>query len=107
MNELERWRESSRPESFYDDDSFFARAVRGRVDEALLREFGGAVATVVDPAVERCERNPPRLDCNDVVFDDAYAEAGRAVWRSGIVGAPPFEQAALLYLLAHAGEGGH
>ena len=29
------------------------------------------------------------------------------MWASGVAGAPAFEQATLLYLLAHAGEGGH
>jgi len=63
---------------------------------------------VIDPAVEQCEQNPPRLRPDgEVEFDPAYHDAGRAVWASGMVGAPAQEQAALFYLLAQAGEGGH
>ena len=63
---------------------------------------------LVDTAVEACERNPPRLvDGDRIEFDPAYAEAGRAIWRTGIVGAEAPEQARLLYLVAQAGEGGH
>ena len=70
--------------------------------------FERVVREIVDPAVEACERNPPRLaDGERIEFDPAYAEAGRAIWRTGIVGAPAAEQARLLYELAHAGEGGH
>ena len=63
---------------------------------------------VVDPAVEECERTPPRLDGDgEIEFHPAYHRAGRAVWASGIVGAPAREQASLFYELSHAGEGGH
>ncbi len=63
---------------------------------------------VVDPAVEEAERNPPRLGADgQVEFDPAYDRAGRAIWASGIVGAPAREQASLFYALAQAGEGGH
>jgi acyl-CoA dehydrogenase len=63
---------------------------------------------VIDPAVEECERNSPRLEPDgEVEFHPAYHRAGRAVWASGIVGADAAEQAALFYLLAQAGEGGH
>ena len=66
------------------------------------------VRDVIDPAVEECERNPPRLGADgEVEFDAAYHQAGRAVWASGIVGADAVEQAGLFYLLAQAGEGGH
>jgi alkylation response protein AidB-like acyl-CoA dehydrogenase len=102
---LERWR-ATRPPTFYDDALGRARPEL----EGRLRAFGEAVARVVDPAVARLEarRDLPRLGPEDEVeFDDAYAEAGRAVWSSGVLAAGAFEQAALLYLLAHAGEGGH
>jgi acyl-CoA dehydrogenase len=73
-----------------------------------LGRFSEAVATVIEPATVRAEIHPPSLAPGErVEFDAAYHEAGRAVWASGIVGAGAFEQAALLYLLAHAGEGGH
>jgi acyl-CoA dehydrogenase len=66
------------------------------------------VRDVIDPAVEACERNPPRLGAGgEIEFDPSYHLAGRAVWASGIVGAPAREQAALFYLLSQAGEGGH
>jgi acyl-CoA dehydrogenase len=76
--------------------------------EAKLREFARVVEEVVDPGVAEAERRPPRaIDGERIEFDAAYARAGRAVWASGIVAAEAWEQAALLYLLAHAGEGGH
>jgi acyl-CoA dehydrogenase len=63
---------------------------------------------VIDPAVEECERNPPRLgDDGEIEFHPAYHRAGRAVWATGIVGAPAREQASLFYVLAQTGEGGH
>jgi acyl-CoA dehydrogenase len=66
------------------------------------------VRDVIDPAVEECERNPPRLGADgEIEFDPAYDRAGRAVWASGIVAAPAREQASLFYTLAQAGEGGH
>jgi alkylation response protein AidB-like acyl-CoA dehydrogenase len=75
---------------------------------AVSSDFGRVVMEVIDPAVEECEQNPPRLGAEgEVEFDAAYHRAGRAVWASGIVGAPAREQASLFYLLAQAGEGGH
>jgi acyl-CoA dehydrogenase len=74
----------------------------------LTSEFADVVRDVIDPAVEECERNPPRLGTDgEIEFDPAYHRAGRAVWASGIVGAEAVEQASLFYLLAQAGEGGH
>ena len=70
-------------------------------------DFDRVVREVVEPAVEACEGRPPRLVGGEIEFDPAYAEAGRAVWATGIVGAPAFEQMRLLYSLAQAGEGGH
>ncbi len=64
---------------------------------------------MIDPAVAELERrrDRPMTDGHRVVFDPAYETAGRAVWASGVLSAGAHEQAALLYLLAHAGEGGH
>ena len=63
---------------------------------------------VVDAAADACERNPPRLlEGERVEFDPAYAEAGRAIWGTGVVGSAAPEQARLLYVVAQAGEGGH
>ncbi len=119
--ELERW-QAARTKNFYDVTPNLARWLRARLgDEGLrgieprLREFGATVATVVEPSVGALELRPPSLAPADslgrepqrVAFDPEYAQAGRAVWASGVAGAPAFEQATLLYLLAHAGEGGH
>jgi acyl-CoA dehydrogenase len=75
---------------------------------AVTPEFADVVRDVIEPAVEECERNPPRLGADgEVQFHPAYDRAGRAVWASGIVAAPAREQASLFYTLAQAGEGGH
>jgi acyl-CoA dehydrogenase len=117
---LARW-ESSRPDNVYEANPNLQRALRRHLGERLdgveqrLRDFGAAVAGVVDPAVARLEerRHLPALSsAHEVVFDPAYVETGRAVWASGVLALPErpgaaFEQAALLYLLTHAGEGGH
>ena len=76
-------------------------------DAPRLAAFGEVVASEIDPLVYELERNGPATDGERVVFDSRYADAGRAVWASGILGAEPFEQAGLFYLLTHAGEGGH
>lgn len=65
------------------------------------------VSSDFDELVAECERHLPRLVDGEVEFHPAYHEAGRAVWATGIVGAPAREQAALFYELAQAGEGGH
>lgn len=75
------------------------------------------VAQVVEPAAQtqECAGNGPRLSGADPLgrelqefdFHPAHEEAGRAVWKSGLLSAPAFEQAALMYLLSYAGEGGH
>jgi alkylation response protein AidB-like acyl-CoA dehydrogenase len=119
--ELELW-QATRTANFYDAGSSLARSLRVRLgDEGLsaiepgLRAFGETVARVLEPAVRTLELRPPSLEPADplgresqrVAFDPEYARAGRAVWGAGVVAAPAFEQAALLYLLAHAGEGGH
>ena len=101
VDPLAEW-ESTRPTSFYDP-------ALDRLGIDGLRGFGETVARVIEPAVATLEarRDRPMTDGHRVVFDPAYETAGRAVWASGVVGAPAHEQAALLYLLAHAGEGGH
>ena len=77
--------------------------------DGRLADFGRVVAREIDPAVAALEarRDLPSTDGEEVEFDAAYTEIGRSVWSTGVVGAPAYEQAALLYLLAHAGEGGH
>jgi acyl-CoA dehydrogenase len=75
---------------------------------AVTPDFAAVVRDVIEPAVEECERNPPRLGPDGgVEFDSAYERAGREVWASGIVGADAVEQASLFFALAQAGEGGH
>jgi acyl-CoA dehydrogenase len=113
---LARW-EESRPDNYYDATPFLRDLLTEHLGEdglaaiePNLRSFGAAVASVVDPAVAAIEsrhRTPAVDESQRIVFDPEYADAGRAVWASGVLGAPAFEQAALLYLLAHAGEGGH
>jgi alkylation response protein AidB-like acyl-CoA dehydrogenase len=113
---LDRW-EASRPDNHYDSAPFLQTALVAYVGEEGLaaiepsvRAFGAAVAQEVDPAVAAIEsrHSTPAVDAGQQIrFDPEYDAAGRVVWRSGVVGAPPFEQVALLYLLAHAGEGGH
>jgi acyl-CoA dehydrogenase len=111
---LTRW-ESSRPTNVYEATPNLGRALLARLGEQPLREmeprlraFGEAVAGIVDPAVAVSERRPPTLgEAQRVEFDGAYRKAGRAVWASEVHAAGAFEQAALLYLLAYAGEGGH
>ncbi|HEV8687901.1 MAG TPA: acyl-CoA dehydrogenase family protein [Gaiellaceae bacterium] len=78
-------------------------------DDPRLREFGATVAQVIEPAVAELEarRDLPATDGEGVEFHPAYSTAGRAVWASGVLGAGASDQAALLYLLAHVGEGGH
>jgi acyl-CoA dehydrogenase len=113
---IARW-EESRPDNVYGASPLLADGLRAHLGEEAfaeleprLRAFGGAVATIVEPAVAALESRHaiPGVDGNQRVrFDAEYAEAGRAVWATGVVGAPAFEQASLLYLLAQAGEGGH
>ena len=103
-NALAAWEEST-PRTLYD-------AALESGDEQLdgrLRAFGETVAQVVEPAVALLEarRDLPATDGEAVAFDSAYHLAGRAVWATGVLAAGAREQAALLYLLAHAGEGGH
>jgi alkylation response protein AidB-like acyl-CoA dehydrogenase len=76
-------------------------------DLPRVAAFGEVVAREIDPLVYELERHGPATDGTSVEFDARYAEAGRAVWASGIVDAEPLEQAGLFFLLTHAGEGGH
>ena len=101
MDPLEPW-ETTRPETFFDP-------ALDRLELDGLRAFGATVAQVIDPAVAGLEarRDRPVTDGERVEFDPAHERAGRAVWGSGVLSAGAREQAALLYLLAHAGEGGH
>ena len=66
-----------------------------------------AVASDFDELVQEAERHPPRLVDGEVAFHPSYHQAGRAVWATGIVGAPARKQGSLFYELAQSGEGGH
>ena len=118
---LDRWR-AELARSFYDQTPNLRAALAARLAPEALAEleprltgFGDAVARVVEPAVAAMEarRDRPAVAPGErVEFDGAYGRAGRAAWASGVLALPEvpgaaFEQAALLYLLAHAGEGGH
>jgi acyl-CoA dehydrogenase len=127
-SELRAWK-ATQPANYYDADPNLARVLdrwAGRDDrekmEPALREFGRTVASVVEPAVVRCElhREFPALvgfdgigdRIEEIEFHPAYEEAGRAIWASGMLaggreGPGPMELSALFYLLAHVGEGGH
>ena len=115
--------EADQPTNYYDATPNLARALRTHLGadgvvriQPRLRDFGAMVAQVVEPAAGMQERagNGPRLVAADALgrerqeieFHPAHADAGRAVWASGLISAPAFEQAALMVLLAHAGEAG-
>jgi acyl-CoA dehydrogenase len=66
-----------------------------------------AVSSDFDELVAEAERHPPHLVDGEVEFHPSYHRAGRAVWATGVVGAPAREQASLFFELAQAGEGGH
>lgn len=65
------------------------------------------VTSDFDALVAEAERHPPRLVEGRVEFHPVYHQAGRAVWATGIVGAPARKQASLFFNLAQSGEGGH
>ncbi|MGD0083279.1 MAG: acyl-CoA dehydrogenase family protein [Acidimicrobiales bacterium] len=99
------------------------RAGRERTQAMLprLRRFGEVAAGAIEPAVAELERHRelPALQSYDgigrrveaIEFHPAYGTVGEAAWGSGLMatgehGEGVLEQAALFYLLAHAGEGG-
>src|SRR6266850_1629780 len=77
--------------------------------DGRLEAFGAVVAQEIDPAVAELEARSdlPATDGERVEFAEPYARAGRAVWATGVLSVGAYEQGALLFLLAHAGEGGH
>lgn len=125
---LKAWREA-RPENFFDCDPllefFLTRFANRAIDperKQALRDFGASVAKVIEPAVAECERpeSQPTLrrwsglgeNIEEIAFHPAHHEAGRAAWAAGIIAiqAEPgraCEQATMIHLLAHCGEGGH
>ncbi len=127
-SDLVRWW-ASRPTNFYVATPNLravlmvrAGTTRAAAMEPRLSDFGKMVVEVVDPAVDVLERHrelPAHVpydaigrSVEKVEFHPAYRLAGQAVWASGVLaaygdGQGAFEQAALFYLLSHAGEGGH
>jgi alkylation response protein AidB-like acyl-CoA dehydrogenase len=125
---LDAWRRAFPADPFADDTCLQAilnRHLGGDRLEALRASagvFARDVITIIGPAASRYEQRAhlPELTRWDglgrrteqVSFDPSYHEAGRAVWRSGLValsGEPgrAYEQAVLLYLLSLEGEAGH
>lgn len=87
-----------------------------------LEDFGATMAAHVDPLVCESERpeNAPRLRSwsgigeriDEIELHPSTREAGRLVWRHGILAVQGergrcLEQAAMIYMLCHLGEGGH
>ncbi len=125
---LDAWRRAFPADPFADDTSLQAildrHLTNGRLE--ALRASAGAfahdVVAVVGPAASRYEQRAhlPELvrwdglgrRTEEVSFDPSYHEAGRAVWRSGLVALSDepgraYEQAVILYLLSLEGEAGH
>lgn len=125
---LEQWKEA-KPTNYYGSNPNLAEVLKTYAGldaaaemEPRLRDFGGVVGEQLEALVADCERleNLPVLRAwsgigertEEIEFHPSYIEAGRLVWRSGLValhGQPgrAFEGAALFYLLCHQGEGGH
>jgi alkylation response protein AidB-like acyl-CoA dehydrogenase len=125
---LEAWRRAFPADPFSDDIGLQAilnchlAGDRLGALRASAAAFGRKVVAVIGPAASRYEQRAhlPELARWDglghrtekILFDPSYHEAGRAVWRSGLValsGEPgrAYEQAVLLYLLSLEGEAGH
>ncbi len=125
---LRRWRELA-PRNLYTADPQLAAAIDAWAGarassgmQARLEAFGATAATELGAFIDDCERldNLPVLRAwsgigertEEIEFHPSYAEAGRLVWASGVLAcrAEPgraTEQAALFYMLAQHGEGGH
>ncbi len=125
---LRKWM-AGKPTDYYACNPNLAEVLRTSAGcEALdemaerLHEFGRTVGEALEPLVADCERieNLPVLRGWDgigertehIEFHSSYQEAGRHVWRAGLLAlhnepSRAFEQAALFYLLCHQGEGGH
>ena len=125
---LEDWRRAFPADPFADDtilQAILDRHLAGDRLGALCASAGAFardVVAIIGPASSRYEQPAHRPELvrwdglgrrtEQVSFDPSYHEAGRAVWRSGLValsGEPgrAYEQAVLLYLLSLEGEAGH
>ncbi|MBI5507084.1 MAG: acyl-CoA dehydrogenase family protein [Deltaproteobacteria bacterium] len=125
---LHKW-QGSKPRNFYVTNrnvqtllGLLATDAGGDALRSRLSDFGQVLASEVDALVGECDRieNQPRLRSwsgigeriEEIDFHPTYHQAGRRIWRSGVLAvlAEPghaLEQALLFYLLAHLGEGGH
>jgi alkylation response protein AidB-like acyl-CoA dehydrogenase len=125
---LDAWRRALPADPFANDTPLRAILSSHLAGDRLLALRGSAgafareVVTIIGPSASRYEQRShlpelARWDAlgrrtEEVSFDPSYHEAGRAVWRSGLValsGRPgrAYEQAVLLYLLSLEGEAGH
>lgn len=122
---LAAWRTLESQDWFADNAAFVALVGRYTANDqrvcSELTAFGQALA-VAEPLVHRCSHDPhtPVLERFDrlgrrqerVRFDPAYHQLGAIVYGSGVMtltGQPgrAVEQAALVILAGHHGEGGH
>ncbi len=126
--DLLAWRES-KPENYFSSDSNLHRVLATRLgadrleaERPRLSDAGLMVGRDLArlQVITSQDENLPRLERYDglgvrteeVVFHPAYHEAGRHIWRTGIMSdyaAPGNEtvQMALFYLIAQPGENGH
>ncbi|MBM4342938.1 MAG: acyl-CoA dehydrogenase family protein [Deltaproteobacteria bacterium] len=123
---LAAWRDAGPGNWFIDNAVLRALLVRlaPSADAAALARIGeyGAAIAAAEPLVHRVSHDPclPTLErfdavgrrCERVRFDGAYHEMGRLVYGSGVMGLTgqpgrAVEQALLVILTAHHGEGGH
>lgn len=125
---LKQW-QSQKPSNFYAANPNLREVITTlqgpdalRAMEDRLSAFGETVASQMEGLVSDCERleNLPILRrwsglgdrTEEIEFHPSYKAIGKLVWAAGMlaVQAEPghaMEQAALFYLLAHQGEGGH
>lgn len=126
--DLRAW-EAEKPGNFFTWDQNLGRVLalrlgveRYREERKRLEETGAMVATQLGElaAITNHDANLPRLERWDglggrteqVVFHPSYHEAGRLIWKTGVLAdyAKPGQetlQMALLYLFAQVGEVGH
>ena len=118
--------QASRPQNYFSGNAVLAAlaARHGASPEALARldRYGAVMAQDVLDLVHRCgtEPNTPVLERFDAIgrrqervrFDPSYHAWGDIIYGSGVMGLTgqpehAIEQAALITLTAHHGEGGH
>ena len=125
---LVQWR-ASKPTNYYQSNEVLqdlvSRYASNTDIEGLasrLDAYGQVMATTAQPLVQRCNSigHTPQLArfngigerVEDIVFDPSYHELGHLIYGSGVMaitGQPDraLEQAALVLLTSHHGEGGH